>query len=116
MHRGLEQQRVTALRQQTGGVQNTCTCCSARSRSLCLVRTIHRILERHDLVNDTAPGAVPGRFERSEPNELWQMDSKGKYRTEEGKCHPLLILDGHSRLRWVCIPWGGWKENRRTRV
>lgn len=61
------------------------------------VRTIHRILERNDLVSEEAHGPAPGHFQRSEPNELWQMDSKGKYPLEDGACHPLSILDDHSR-------------------
>ena len=61
------------------------------------VRTIHRILERHGLVSEDAHGPAPGRFERSEPNELWQMDSKGKYPLADGECHPLSIVDDHSR-------------------
>ena len=40
--------------------------------------TIHRILLRHDLVHeeDRRTPAVQ-RFERAQPNELWQMDFKG---------------------------------------
>jgi transposase len=39
---------------------------------------IHRILLRHDLVKevDQHPAALQ-RFEREQPNELWQMDFKG---------------------------------------
>jgi transposase len=40
--------------------------------------TIHRILRRHDLVGSEERGAAATRrFERSQPNELWQMDFKG---------------------------------------
>jgi transposase InsO family protein len=38
------------------------------------------------------------RFERSQPNELWQMDFKGHFATLSGRCHPLTILDDHSRF------------------
>src|SRR6202023_3047036 len=40
--------------------------------------TIHRILLRHDLVKpvDQHPAALQ-RFQRQQPNELWQMDFKG---------------------------------------
>lgn len=39
------------------------------------------------------------RFERAVPNELWQMDFKGHFKLlEEGRCHPLTILDDHSRF------------------
>lgn len=60
--------------------------------------TIGRILKRNGLIKeeDSTRPAVE-RFERSEPNELWQMDFKGDIRTEEMVCHPLSILDDHSR-------------------
>jgi transposase InsO family protein len=38
------------------------------------------------------------RFERATPNELWQMDFKGYFRLGQGHCHPLTILDDHSRF------------------
>jgi transposase InsO family protein len=61
-------------------------------------RTIHRILARHNLVRADVHGAAPERFVRSTPNELWQMDSKGKYRLHDGgQCHALCMVDDHSR-------------------
>ncbi len=38
------------------------------------------------------------RFERATPNELWQMDFKGHFKLDQGRCHPLTILDDHSRF------------------
>ena len=38
------------------------------------------------------------RFERAAPNELWQMDYKGHFATATGRCHPLTVLDDHSRF------------------
>jgi transposase InsO family protein len=63
----------------------------------CPVQTIHRILQRHGLVNPHA--ARPGgcRFERERPNQLWQMDGKGPLKSRDGSCQPLSILDDHSR-------------------
>jgi transposase InsO family protein len=37
------------------------------------------------------------RFERSAPNELWQMDFKGHVAMGQARCHPLTVLDDHSR-------------------
>ena len=37
------------------------------------------------------------RFERAAPNELWQIDFKGHFATRSGRCHPLTVLDDHSR-------------------
>lgn len=42
------------------------------------------------------------RFERDQPNELWQMDFKGHFATQAGpRCHPLTTLDDHSRFNLV---------------
>ena len=38
------------------------------------------------------------RYERSTPNALWQMDFKGHFAMLKGRCHPLTILDDHSRF------------------
>lgn len=69
------------------------------------VVTINRILSRHGLVHpsDSHPPAGK-RFERSEPNELWQMDGKGEYRLRDGICFPLSILDDCSRYLLALTP------------
>ncbi len=92
-----KQQRVMELRQETGWGAKKLRVLLAQEQMELPVRTIHRILERHGLVGEEHHGPAPGRFERSEPNELWQMDSKGKYPLADGACHPLSILDDHSR-------------------
>ena len=38
------------------------------------------------------------RFERQAPNQLWQMDFKGHFPLSTGRCHPLTVLDDHSRF------------------
>lgn len=62
--------------------------------------TIDRILKRRGLVEPSqARRAAPSRFERPRPNDLWQMDFKGQYvLARGGVCHPLSILDDHSRF------------------
>jgi transposase len=59
--------------------------------------TIHRILLRHDLVREEER-RVPAtqRFERAQPNELWQMDFKGP-KGWPYPVGPLSVLDDHSR-------------------
>jgi transposase InsO family protein len=63
--------------------------------------TIHRVLLRHGLVAGGAGReAAPQRFERSRPNELWQMDFKGPM--EPGtRVGPLSVIDDHSRYLLV---------------
>lgn len=59
--------------------------------------TIHRILLRYDLVRDgdRHPLATK-RFEREQPNQLWQMDFKGPKGWNQ-PVGPLSVLDDHSR-------------------
>jgi transposase InsO family protein len=48
---------------------------------------------------------APIRFEHEAPNLLWQMDFKGHFGLTDrtaGRCHPLTILDDHSRFS-VCL-------------
>lgn len=62
--------------------------------------TITEILRRHQLLTNpmsTNPPATQ-RFEHAHPNDLWQMDFKGHIGvTRGGRCHPLTVLDDHSR-------------------
>jgi transposase InsO family protein len=61
--------------------------------------TITEILRRHGKLEEhRAEHRGPFcRFERAGPNELWQMDFKGHFATLNGRCHPLTVLDDHSR-------------------
>ena len=61
--------------------------------------TITAILRRHGKLEERAhehPGAFT-RFEKEHPNDLWQMDFKGHFPIRQGRCHPLTVLDDHSR-------------------
>lgn len=66
--------------------------------------TIHAVLKRRGLVDPEAGLASRPftRFEREKPNSLWQMDFKGWFQTRERPCHPLTILDDHSRFN-ICL-------------
>jgi transposase InsO family protein len=60
--------------------------------------TIHAILRRNGLhLPQTTQTKSVGRFEHEAPNQLWQMDFKGHFGTDAGRCHPLTLLDDHSR-------------------
>jgi len=63
-------------------------------------RTIQAILLRHGRIDprESLRHHPWQRFERDAPNELWQMDFKGHLPTRTGRCHPLTILDDHSRF------------------
>jgi transposase InsO family protein len=63
--------------------------------------TITGILRRNDQIDaEEARKHQPFQhFEMEQPNQLWQMDFKGYFAVEEGGyCHPLSVLDDHSRF------------------
>ena len=65
--------------------------------------TVTAILKRHGIELGTFGGGQSAftRFERSRPNELWQMDFKGHVALHVGRLHPLTVLDDHSRFSVV---------------
>ena len=79
-------QRLQALGQTEVPAASTCT----------------QILRRADLLIPERTAGPMQRFERPQPNELWQMDHKGHVATQSGqRCHPLTVLDDHSRFNLV---------------
>lgn len=62
--------------------------------------TITGILHRHGLIDaESSNKSQPyKRFEHEAPNQLWQMDFKGHFEMTRGRCHPLTVLDDHSRF------------------
>jgi transposase InsO family protein len=63
--------------------------------------TIGKILLRNGMIDpERSNQSKPyRRFEYEKPNELWQMDFKGYFGMLNRKnCHPLAILDDHSRF------------------
>ncbi|HVG49042.1 MAG TPA: IS481 family transposase [Rubellimicrobium sp.] len=61
--------------------------------------TLTAILRRHDRLHGPGAGQARAwqRFEHPAPNDLWQMDFKGHFGLERGRCHALTVLDDHSR-------------------
>jgi transposase InsO family protein len=66
--------------------------------------TVHAILARHQRIWPKRGGDPAHlRFERDEPNELWQMDFKGSSTLGNGeRLFPLTVIDDHSRYA-LCI-------------
>ena len=62
--------------------------------------TITRILHRRDRIDpaESVKHRAWQRFEHAQPNDLWQMDFKGHLAMAAGRCHPLAIVDDHSRF------------------
>ena len=62
--------------------------------------SITRVLHRHGMISEaeTEKHQRFEKFERPEPNDLWQVDFKGDFEMTCGKrCYPLTLLDDHSR-------------------
>lgn len=72
------------------------------------VGTIHRILRRQKLVkaHQQHPPALK-RFEREQPNQLWQMDFKGLPPNLSQGWSPLSVLDDCSRYALALAALGG---------
>lgn len=79
---------------------------------VCSAGTVTAILRRAGLIDPIASEVrrKPVRFEHPEPNDLWQMDFKGHFALEGGgRCHPLTVLDDHSRYALVLAGCGDEK-------
>jgi transposase InsO family protein len=65
--------------------------------------TINEILRRHGMIDplEAAKHAPCKRFEHDAPNDLAQMDFKGHFPIGNGRCHPLTMLDDHSRFSLI---------------
>lgn len=61
--------------------------------------TITAILQRSGCIREeeSQKRKAYQRFEKERPNEMWQMDFKGYFQISGENCHPLTVLDDHSR-------------------
>lgn len=91
--------RVVALRKQYGWGGKKLADILLDEGIRLRVGAVNRILKRQGLIQP-AVGHPPARirYEREQPNEMWQMDFKGDMAIQGGRCHPLSILDDHSRF------------------
>lgn len=87
------------------GARKIVSCLEREGHQSPAVSTVHAILRRHGRVGPPVghPGQPYQRFEKPEPNLLWQMDFKGHVPLSTGRaCHPLTMIDDHSRYA-VCL-------------
>ena len=77
--------------------------------------TVNSVLRRYGRISEQASDAARPwqRFEHDKPNALWQMDFKGHFATGAQRCHPLTVLDDHSRFNVVLQALG---DERRVSV
>lgn len=97
-------QAVIALRQETtwGGRKLRQRLQALGQRKVPAASTCTAILRRAQLLDQKRTIGPMQRFERPRPNDLWQMDHKGHFATQSGqRCHPLTVLDDHSRFNLV---------------
>jgi transposase InsO family protein len=75
-----------------------------RAKQVPAASTINAILKRHGLLDPTQSSKHRAfqRFERPAPNALWQWISKGHFALGAVRCHPLTVLDDHSRYS-ICL-------------
>lgn len=97
------EEKVVELRQKKpcwGGRKLRAWLLNQGEREVPSASTITDILRRHGLINvEESKKHQPFiRFEHGAPNDLWQMDFKGHFAMANGRCHPLTILDDHSRF------------------
>jgi len=94
---GIEERIVTLRRQRPDWGARKLAVLLEREGIVLPVITVHRVLVRHGLVLDReSRRQATGRFEREQPNQLWQMDFKGQKGTG-ASIGPLSVLDDHSR-------------------
>ncbi len=62
--------------------------------------TCQAILKRHGLIDplEARKHKPFQRYEKANPNELWQMDFKGDFKVAVGRCYPFTIVDDYSRF------------------
>jgi transposase InsO family protein len=100
------EQAVLALRDQhpAWGARKIANVLERRGQEVPACSTVHAILVRHHRILPKRGGDPASlRFERPEPNELWQMDFKGSSTLGNGeKLYPLTVVDDHSRYA-LCI-------------
>ena len=77
--------------------------------------TITEVLKRNNRISsdESEKRKAWQIFVAERPNDLWQMDFKGHFQAQDGRCHPLTVLDDHSRYS-LCI--GACKNERRSTV
>lgn len=80
---------------------------NAGKTELPCAKTINNIFARNGLITKEASQAATRhqRYEKAQPNEMWQADFKGHFALKDGvRCHTLNILDDCSRYALSCEP------------
>jgi transposase InsO family protein len=100
------EQRILQVRDQHGwGARKIRAVLANQGQAVPSARTVHQVLVRHDRLQAAAtePPALQ-RFERAQPNELWQLDFKGPLEIQRRHVYPLVVEDDHSRFLLALRP------------
>lgn len=85
------------------GARKIRRCLEDRHKSVPAASTVHAILARHDRIPPPSQPPQFIRFEHPAPNDVWQMDFKGRFPLGDRQmCHPLTMVDDHSRYA-LCL-------------
>ena len=115
-----QEARILATRDDhpTWGARKIAHVLSRDSGIVLALSTVNSILRRNGRISPEASRTATAwqRFEHPFPNDLWQMDFKGYFSTShEGRCHPLTILDDHSRYN-LCLDAQGNERHESVRA
>lgn len=92
------EERIMALRQPYGWGAYKIAYMLWKEGQKVSIATVHRTLLRQKAVHRIDQHSpAPKRFEREEPNDLFQTDFKGPMGREGARDEPLSVLDDHSR-------------------
>jgi transposase InsO family protein len=85
------------------GARKIRRCLKNRHKPVPAASTVHAILARHDRIPPPSQPPQYTRFEHPAPNDVWQMDFKGRFPLGDRQmCHPLTMVDDHSRYA-LCL-------------
>ncbi len=91
--------RIIELRIEYGWGGQNLRDLMAREGIIVSASTVDRVIVRNGLIREeNRQQPALRRFQREQPNQLWQMDFKGEYRLPDGRCTPLSIIDDCSRF------------------
>jgi len=85
------------------GARKIRRCLQDEHKRIPAASTVHAILARHDRIPPPSQPPQYTRFEHPAPNDVWQMDFKGRFPLGDRQmCHPLTMVDDHSRYA-LCL-------------
>ena len=100
------EQRILEVRDRFGwGAPKIHAFLTQQGVSLPSIRTVNAVLERRGRTRPQQPSEpADQRFERDEPNQLWQIDFKGPTEVARQRVTPLTVIDDHSRFLLALTP------------